>query len=146
MKFSLKNNTTSENRLAKEDSNNLIDNSKNPPIKLVLRTGSAKNVSQSENLSMSDGQEEIPPDVEGPRKRKVPNDDLLEVQPLKKRKKNKKKRRKIQSTEHSPIKYFSETRMDHFYQKKVIDKTNVNRSQKLDGLLDMRPIIGLSIL
>ena len=27
MKFSLKNNTTSENRLAKEDSNNLIDNS-----------------------------------------------------------------------------------------------------------------------
>ena len=27
MKFNLKNNTTSENRLAKEDSNNLIDNS-----------------------------------------------------------------------------------------------------------------------
>jgi len=117
MKFSLKNNTTSENRLAKEDSNNLIDNSKNPPIKLVLRTGSAKNVSQSENLSMSDGQEEIPPDVEGPRKRKVPNDELLDVPPLKKGKKN-------------------------------IDKTNVNRSQKLPfwldkKLLDMRPIIVL---
>ena len=97
-------------------------------------------------MSKSDGQEEIPPDVEGHRRRKVPNDDLLEVQPLKKRKKNKKKRRKIQSTEHSPIKYFSETRMYHFYQEKVVDKTNVNRSQKLDGLLDMRPIIGLSIL